>query len=349
MLEQPRESKNAEVAAKGIDVWKKIAAVLHQELPKIDQALSQADVPISARRLLAFDVVRDTMIDAPDPDTFLVSAARGAVHVIIEDWYRNCYGDAVDDQKNRTFAATLLIHKTPFALRVPLRFTMPGDEPNTDWLGWPASVQSEEDPLRWIESKGVVDALSSEVLDAVRDAARTTSNQVRSIGFDLRSLEQDPDSEIRDLAGAVLSDIQSSAQNLCGQNQAGWRAAAWDCSQATEKTLKLLIRQKGGTPPRTHDLFRLADQAESLGSEAIDRAKLALIPSGSDAAAIRYGGAMRLYKAADGYAAALEIIQQVAFDAKPDTTLNYREARLLLKRPPWFDFDTQGFSKKLRE
>lgn len=349
MLEQVREPKNAEAAAKGIDVWKKVAAVLHQELPKIDQALARADIPVPSRPKLAFDVAHDTMLDVSDPDTFLLSAVRGAIHVIIQDWYRARYGNAVDDQRNRTFAAMLLIRGTPFDLRVPLRFTMPDDKPNTVWFGWPASVQPEEDPLRWIESKGVVDGLSGEELDAVRNAARKTSNLVRSIGFDLRSLEEYPDSGIGDLAGAALSDIQSSAQNLCSQNLAGWRAAAWDYSQATEKALKLLIRRKGGTPPHTHDLSRLADQAESLGSEAIDRAQLALIPSGGDAAAIRYGGEMSLSKAADGYTAALGIIQQVAFEAKPDTKLNSREARLLLKRPPWFNFDTQGFSKELRE
>ena len=349
MLEQGQESKSTEVVSEGIDVWKKIAAVLHKELPHIDQALTQADIPVSARPQLAFDVVSDTMLDVSDPSAFLLSAARGAFHVIIGDWYRDRYGDAVDDQKNRTFAAALLIRGTPFALEVPMRFTMPGDEPNTVWFGWPASVQAEEDPLRWIQSKGVVDGLSSKELVAVGNAARKTSNLVRSTGFDLRSLKQDPDSAIGDLAGAALSDIQSSARNLCGQNEATWRSAAWDCSQATEKTLKLLIRRKGGTPPHSHDLSGLADQAESLRSERFDRAMLALVPSGRVATTIRYGGEMSLSKASKGYAAALGIIQQAAFDAKPDTRLNYREARLLLQRPPWFDFDTQGFSAKLRD
>ena len=349
MPEQGQKSKSAETVSEGIDFWKKIASVLHKELPHIDQALTKADVAVSARPQLAFDVVNDTMLDVSDPRAFQLSAARGAFHVIIGDWYRDRYGDAVDDQKNRKFAAALLIRGTPFALEVPMRFTIPGEDPNTVWFGWPASVQAEEDPLRWIQSKGVVDGLSSKELIAVRNAARKTANLVRSLGFDLRSLEQDPDSAIADLAGAVLSDIQSSARNLCGQNEATWRSAAWDCSQATEKTLKLLIRQKGGTPARSHDLSSLAEQAESLGSEKIDRAKLAPILSGRAATTVRYGGEMSLSKTADGYAAALEIIQKASFDAKPDSRLNYRDVRLLLQRPPWFDFDTEGFSAKMRD
>ena len=43
--------------------WKQIAAALHVALPQIDQALSQANVPISRRKLKAFDIVQETMLD----------------------------------------------------------------------------------------------------------------------------------------------------------------------------------------------------------------------------------------------------------------------------------------------
>ena len=127
----------------------------------------------------------------------------------------------------------------------------------------------------------------------------------------------------------------------------GLRSTAWDASQATEKALKLLIRRKGQTPSHTHRLSKLADWAESLGAEAIDRVKLALIPSGDDATGIRYGGDMTLSKAVDAYGAALSIIRQVVFEAKPDTRYDVREARLKIQRPPWFDFDTSAFRGEL--
>ena len=47
--------------------WKQIAAALHVALPQIHQALSQANVPIARRKLKAFDIVQDTMLDVPDP------------------------------------------------------------------------------------------------------------------------------------------------------------------------------------------------------------------------------------------------------------------------------------------
>ena len=101
------------------------------------------------------------------------------------------------------------------------------------------------------------------------------------------------------------------------ENEAGLRSAAWPASQATEKALKLLIRRRGQTPPPTTSFLELADRAESLGAEAIDRVKLALIPSGRDADCHEVCGDMTLSKAVDAYGAALSIIRQVVFEAKP--------------------------------
>ena len=329
--------------------WKKVAAILREAIPQIDQALSQANVPISARKLKAFDMVRDTMLQVSDYEAFFLSQAYGRFLIIIEDWYRDRYGGAVDDDKDGFFVSMLLVHGTPFAMRVPKAFKTSTDEPNMVWIGFPASVQAEEYPLSWIQSRGVVGGLSSEELDVVRKAALETGNLVRSIDFDVRSLEHEEHLSIAELAGSVRADLQSSARNLCERNEAGLRSTAWDASQATEKALKLLIRRKGQTPSHTHWLSTLADRAEGLGAEAIDRVKLALIPSGDDATGIRYGGDMTLSKAVDAYGAALSIIRQVVFEAKPDTRYDVREARFKIQRPPWFDFDTSAFRGGLSE
>lgn len=328
--------------------WRKIAAILHEALPQIDQALSQANVPIPARKLKAFEIVEDTMLEVSDYRTFRLSGAHGRFLVIVEDWYRDRYGSAVDDDEEGGFVAMLLVHGTPFLMRVPKCFKTSADEPNTVWFGFPASVQAEEDPLSWIQSRGVVGGLSSDDLEVVRKTALETANLVRSIGFDIRSLEHEGELSIAELAGAVRADLQSSARNLCDRNKASLRSAAWDASQATEKALKLLIRRRGCTPDRNHDLSGLAAWAERLGAEAIDRGKLALIPSKGDATDLRYGGDMTLSKAVDAYGAALSTIEPIVFKAKPDTEYNVREARFKVKRPPWFDFDVKAFSSKLR-
>ena len=93
--------------------WEKVAAILHEALLQIDQALSQANVPISARKLKAFDVVRDTMLEVSDYKAFLLSEAHGRILIVIENWYRGRYGDAVDDDEDGVFVSMLLVRGTP--------------------------------------------------------------------------------------------------------------------------------------------------------------------------------------------------------------------------------------------
>ena len=328
--------------------WKNVATVIHEALPQIDEALSHANVPIPSRKLEAFDIVRDTMLEVSNFKAFLLSEAHGRLLIIIEDWYRDRYGDAVDDDTDGVFVSMLLVHGTPFAMRVPRTFRASADEPNTVWIGFPASVQAEEDPLSWIHSSGLVSALSAEQLNVVRNEALENGNLVRSINFDLRALENEQNVAVADLAGSVRADLQSSARNICGWNDASLRSSAWDTSQATEKALKLFIRQKGQAPPHIHILSKLTDQAERLGAGVIDRTQLAQIPSGHGATDIRYGGDMTLSDAKNAYSAALPIIRQVLFEATPDTKYDIREARFKIQRPPWFKFDTIAFSRDLR-
>lgn len=327
--------------------WKEIAVILHEALPQIDDILSQANTPISARKLKAFDIVRDTMLTIPDYEKFFLSEAHGRFLIIIQDWYRGRYGDAVDDDED-VFVSMLLIHGTPFVMRVPKNFKTYADESNMAWVGFPASVQPEEDPLNWIQNRGVLSGMSNEERDTVRKVALETANLARSISFDLRTLELEENQTIVELAGSVQADIQSSARNLCAQNEAELRSAAWDASQATEKALKLLIWRKGQEPPHSHNLSDLATRAEGLGADSINRTKLTLILSGRNATNIRYGGEMMLSKAIDAYDAALLIIRQVAFEAKLGTKDNMRETRFKIQRPPWFNFDISAFREKLR-
>ena len=334
-----------------IQNWKTIATAVHEALRQIDPLLTRENVPISARIRRAFEILQVTILDIPDYKVFFHSAAYGAFLVIIEDWYRDLYGNAVDNDKNDVFLSMLLVHGTPFAMRVPINFATSTDEPNIFWIGFPASVQAEEDPLNWIESEVGLGGLSHEELDVLRTSALETANLVRSISFDVRSLEYDEeDVTIAKLAGLVRADLQNSARNLCDRSEGGLSLAAWNASQATEKALKLLIRRKGQTPRHIHNLSQLAGRAEHLGAEGIDREKLALIPSGKDATDTRYGdgGNTALSEAANAYGAALSVISKIVFEAKPNSEFNVREGRIKIQRPPWFDFDTDKFSKQLR-
>lgn len=276
-----------------IEVWREVVRTLREALPEIDRALSQANIPISARSLKAFDIVRDTMLKVSDYKAFLASEAHGKFLVIIGNWYRDRYGDAVDADTDNAFTAMISIHDTPFLMRIPMTFKLPPDQSGLVWMGFPASVQAEENAIEWIESTGVVKGLSAIDRNKLQGTATETANLIRSIGFDLRALRYETNADVADLAGAVGSDLQASARHLCERSEAGLRSAGWDASQAMEKALKIYIRRKGQTPPHIHDLEELARQAETIGAApAIDRAKLAVIPSKRNATNMRYGGEM---------------------------------------------------------
>ena len=87
--DEPRRHGNKATARDDLEIWKRVAELLHEELPQIDDALSQANVPISSRKLMAFDIVRDTMLTVSDQKAFLVSEAHGRFLVIIGDWFRD--------------------------------------------------------------------------------------------------------------------------------------------------------------------------------------------------------------------------------------------------------------------
>jgi len=288
------------------------------------------------------------MLAFSDYEDFVVSDAHGRIRIIIDDWYNARYGEAADSSNEDTFTGMVVIHETPFPIQVPKTFKAQGEEPNTSWIGLPASVQAEEDPLQWVQSKGVVARLSQDLEEDFRKSTKETANLIRSIQHDLSALEWIADPNVVDLAGAIRSDLQASARHLCERSEAGLRSAGWDVSQATEKALKLLIRRKGETPPFNHNLGALAKHAEWLGASVIDRGKLAAIPSNRNATDMRYGGRVLLSTIEAAYEAALYIIRDILFEAKPSTEYNFRDARFKIQRPPWFDFDTEGFLTQLR-
>ena len=329
-----------------IQEWTIIASHLHDVLPEIDNDLSQENVSLSKRPLRAFDIIQHTILEIPDYEAFFVSKAHGRMLIVVREWYRDRYGEAMD-KEDGAFSAAVLVRSTPFIMLVPKTFKAAADEPNKLWFGIPATIQDEENPINWIVDQSIVERLSSSDRATLEANTSKVAELVRAIGFDLRDLQSVDNIEISSLATSAASDLQISARMLCDRNEAGLRQSAWHTSQAMEKALKLFILQKGGTPKRTHDLGDLADVTQGLRCPVIDRSKLDLIPSARDATVLRYGGKLSLSEALAAYEAALEIIAMVVYEARPKRQYNVRNLRLLGQRPPCFEFDRDTFIEQL--
>lgn len=325
--------------------WKEVAELIEGALPSIDDALAQGNHPLSKRHHKAFEIIQETMLSISDHRAFLESDVHGKFLVIIQDWYRKRYGESMNDDEDHTIGM-ILIHGTPFQIRVPHNFRIRG-EGDTQWIGFPASVQSEENALDWIINGPNLGTISDEDKRQLSVLAIETSNNIRSIRFDVRSLQSSCSEIIGELAASSLSNIEGAAKYLCRRSAADLRHAGWEVSQAVEKALKFYIRRNGQAPPLTHNLSRLADIAEKLGSFELDRSQLDLILSGSEATNIRYHGEYSLEIADSAYQAGLRIIKILAYKSRPDVEYNVREARFQIQTPPWFKFDRQEFRNSL--
>ena len=327
--------------------WKTVADMLKEALPPIDEVLAQENYPLSKRHHKAFEIIQETMLTTSDYKAFLESDVHGKFLVIIQDWYRGRYGDAMDDDESYTIGM-VMVHGTPFQIRVPHTFRMPSEN-NTQWIGFPASVQPEENPLEWIHNGPNLKILSDSEKHLLQKQAAKIANDLRSIRFDIGSLQCKVTHEVAELTASTLSNIESAAKYFCKRSPADLRHAGWEISQATEKAFKFYILQKGQTAKFTHDLHLLTDTAEKLGSLKFDKALVNLIPSGSDATNIRYHGEYNLETACSAYMACLVLIQQLAYDIRPESEYNVRNLRIQIKTPSWFEFDRELFRKSLAD
>lgn len=327
--------------------WSTVRGILWEALPKIDEVLNDVNIPISDRKTKAFDLIRETMLEVSDWEAFFVSPAHGQFHVLISEWYQERYGDAVSEDHS-DFLCHAVIHGTPFPMVVPHLFRLPDKDPGLQWIGFPASVQPEENCLDWIQGGPKLSSLSSEDHALLSSKTQERADQIRSTAFDLRALMNVEDAKIIRLAASVRSNLESASRYLCKRSDADLRHAASEVSQAVEKAFKLFLRRKGIEPPRTHDLRKLADLAEENGLPHIGNASLASIPSGSDAASIRYEGVMELKDVIEAYDAGLAVISQTVEACTPDHKFNIRQARFQIKKPPWFEFDRDEFLSSLK-
>lgn len=330
------------------EIWLPIAESIKTVLPKIDRALSDANTPLSKRKARALDFIQSHMIEIQgDYQEFLNSEAYARIMALVDDWYCERYGAALEADKDR-FHSLVVIHGTAFPLLVPSTFSIPGEEDGTVWVGFPASVQKEEDPLSWIVDSPNFGTLPESDYEALRKAAEKTATAIRSIIFDLRTLQSYTVDTHRDLAASVLANLRSSAQKLCGRDDGLLRDAGWELCQAVEKALKLYIRRNGGQPKTSHKLAELADHAEMIGTIKIDRRKIDLVPSDKAAVNLRYEGRYSIEEGLEAYSASLDIIQALAFEARVKSEFDVRQARFLFKTPPWFSYDTDSFLAEIK-
>jgi HEPN domain-containing protein len=111
------------------------------------------------------------------------------------------------------------------------------------------------------------------------------------------------------LTRQARSDLVASSDHLF-HDPPGYGLSKWASLQTAEKVIKQFIIEKGGTPPRHHNLKQLATLAETLGLRQLPEQLLDDIQCSAE---IRYGGiTVTAQEAVEAQHATLQVCEDLA-------------------------------------
>jgi HEPN domain-containing protein len=114
-----------------------------------------------------------------------------------------------------------------------------------------------------------------------------------------------------ELVRQAHSDLVASSNHIF-HNPASYGLSKWASLQAAEKFIKQFIIERGGTPPRHHNLKQLATLAESLGLRQLPEHWLDDIQCSAE---VRYGGInVSDEEAVEAQHAALQVCEHIAHE-----------------------------------
>lgn len=112
-----------------------------------------------------------------------------------------------------------------------------------------------------------------------------------------------------ELTRQARSDLVASSNHLF-HNPPSYGLSKWASLQTAEKVIKQFIIEKGGTPPRHHNLKQLATLAESLGLRQLPEHLLDDIQCSAE---VRYGGInVTAQEAVEAQHATLQVCEDIA-------------------------------------
>lgn len=249
-------------------------------------------------------------------------------------WYRERYGDALNDRKREYGKGIVRVYGTPFALNVPLTVTEDEDPGNTVWLIFPDSLMPDEIPTDWLHPKPNLEHLSLEDSKTLEQEIEFVTTSIRSIERSLSTADYPaPSSQM--LGGSIAAHVETAVQGILSGKREQVSVGLWELHLAMEKALKLFLSQKSGTPPKTHDLGQLRKLAEPHAESTILDSSFRDCPTATEAISYRYGEnkSVSVEAAIQTYYASLRIVRFYA--SALDKTIIMNNARFLLQKPPW--------------
>ena len=314
-----------------------LANFLEYQLPIFDELLAEEQMPLHQRPFAAtiqFVTYCIVAIEGDDKDNFLEKAWFKSFYQLVSGWYSNRYGDAMKLDRDDSSLGVVLIYDTPFKMKIPL--SIPGKKESAikRWFCLPNEVLEKENVFDWIVKPPNLNKMSPEELSSLKTDLRTVANATRSIRVNLMTATL-KENDLRKLSSGIPPHIEKSVRDILSLDAGRISNSIWEIHLAIEKSLKLLIRQRGHVPPNVHDLEKLCKIASDINDVFIDSDLINNLPSHQESIRHRYGevGLVTVGQAVSHYKSALNILNN--FTHALSRQFIMKNAEVLIQVPPW--------------
>lgn len=252
----------------------------------VEDQLQQDGTPIPIRPIQGLALISKWLgvaqdISVPDRDP-IPDCYRGRdLTIRAYRWFDERYGDKLkmDFSPGRT---VVLIRNDVWVVDLPLMYG------SQTVIASPGRPSEPMPPGGWTEKPPPFNVVDT-VQDLTPALRRSLTNVELQEILEKFVLAHETFRQFRPAAGPLvveaLTDYSTTVHHLAkSRPHAG--QAKWSALQAAEKVLKSAIDARGRTPPRIHDLQKLAQQAEDVGAPTVDSHVLQAIRCD---AGVRYG------------------------------------------------------------
>lgn len=301
----------------------------------LDQKYIKKNVPLSDRPFRAIVEAKElglievnvefSIVDPFDPvTTTLMNAATG--------WWQSTYGPAFGKARTIEPKTVIILRGQPVLAQIPQTLNEVEEEGQTAWMIIPDGVSASENPLNWLIEPPNLSKLKEEERSKCRDQLALSGSQLRRVVQNFNTRE--PCVVDDGLLQGMDERLDKIATLLAQNTKASRDSAMWEIQMALECCFKGASIYQIGSYRKSHDLFLLFDDLETLPPN-LKRDDLKALPRWKELVSGRYGleKEITLKEALRAYVQTLKLLLELSeqFPRK----INFRGARFLLRKLPW--------------
>jgi len=309
---------------------------LEKQLPVFDEMLADDQIPLSIRPIYAASYFVERCIikiKGDNKENYFEKEWFRIIYQLINKWYSERYADGFKIKNDPSAIGVVLIHNTPFQLKIPLWVAQEREGNNCRWICMPISILENENVINWIQNKPNMDKIARDNLKSLTKSISDLAESIRSIHINLKC--EYPKIEIHKIAASILTHLDKAVLDILSLESSRISNSYWETHLALEKSIKLVVLQDGGSNKKTHNLEELCKIANTIKGINLDYNSFLVFLSDKVAIQQRYGEgkSFTIQEAVKNYFNAAKVISTITKQLKRPFDL--KNIRLLIKQPNW--------------